>query len=40
MKIKSNGVEYTETEEINKNFESGAEHKIVENITEESKNKV
>ena len=28
------------TEEINKNFESGAEHKIVENITEESKNKV
>lgn len=28
------------TEEINKNFESGAEHKIVENITEETKNKV
>ena len=28
------------TEEINKNFESGAKHKIVENITEESKNKV
>ena len=28
------------TEEINKNCESGAEHKIVENITEESKNKV
>ena len=28
------------TEEINKNFESGAEHKIVENITEENKNKV
>lgn len=27
-------------DEINKNFESGAEHKIVETVTEESKNKV